>query len=98
MHVYDGKGQWVIKTSYDLVPGDIIAIAPGYQHKKSVFESVTDAEYLSQAIPFGGKMPNKVLNSTGDKNKEENSSFRNVSCDIILLSGSCIANESILTG
>ena len=39
--------QWISKSSYDLLPGDIIAVQPGYQHKKSDFDMITDNEYLS---------------------------------------------------
>jgi magnesium-transporting ATPase (P-type) len=29
------KGQWIAKSSYDILPGDLVAVQPGYQHKKS---------------------------------------------------------------
>ena len=41
VHVLE-KNQWVQKSSYDLLPGDIIAVQPGYQHKKSDFDMITD--------------------------------------------------------
>lgn len=41
-HVFE-KGQWIVKSSYELVPGDIVAIQPGYQHKKSEYEMMSDA-------------------------------------------------------
>jgi len=33
-HVFE-NGKWIVKSSYELLPGDIVAIQPGYQHKKS---------------------------------------------------------------
>ena len=36
VHVFE-KGAWVVKSSYELMPGDIVAIQPGYQHKKSEY-------------------------------------------------------------
>ena len=41
-HVFK-EGQWIVKSSYELLPGDIVAIQPGYQHKKSVFDMMSDA-------------------------------------------------------
>jgi hypothetical protein len=45
---------------------------------------------LAQAIPFASKIPNKMLNQS--KKEEENLSFKNVSCDILLLGGTCVVN------
>lgn len=50
---------------------------------------------MAKAIPFSSKIPGKLMAS---KAEEENSSYKNVSCDIMLLSGTCVVNESILTG
>ena len=41
-HVFE-KGKWVVKSSYELLPGDIVAVQPGYQHKKSEYDTMTDA-------------------------------------------------------
>lgn len=41
-HVFE-KGKWVVKSSYELLPGDIVAIQPGYQHKKSEYDMMTDS-------------------------------------------------------
>lgn len=41
-HVFK-DGQWIVKSSYELLPGDIVAIQPGYQHKKSEFDMASDA-------------------------------------------------------
>ena len=86
----------MIKSSYELLPGDIVAVQPGYQHKKSDFSIRSDSEFLSQAIPFASRMPSKFTNSP--QKEEENTSYKNVSSDILLLSGTCVVNESILTG
>lgn len=90
------EGKWIVKSSYDLLPGDIVAVQPGYQHKKSEFDMISDSEFLAQAIPFSSKIPGKLMNAP--KKDEENHSFRNVSCDIMLLGGTCVVNEAILTG
>jgi hypothetical protein len=51
---------------------------------------------LAEAIPFASKIPTKMMSQS--KKEEENLSYKNVSCDILILSGTCIVNESILTG
>ena len=43
-------------------------------------------------------MPQKVMNQANPNAKEQNASIRYVPCDILILSGGCIANESIMTG
>lgn len=36
------NGQWANISSYDLKPGDLIIVEPGYQHKKCPFETISD--------------------------------------------------------
>lgn len=91
------KGKWEIISSYDLKPGEIMLVEAGYQHKKSPYKMMTDEEYLSKNIPFGAKMPSNLSRPPTSKSSE-NSSYRTVPADILLLSGTCVANESILTG
>ena len=43
-------------------------------------------------------MPQKMANAVNPNPKENNASTRFVPCDILILSGGCIANESIMTG
>lgn len=86
------KDKWVVKSSYDLLPGDIIVVQPGYQHKKSEFETMSDSEYLAGAIPFFSKLGNKGAPNQPPKQEEENMSYKNVACDILLLGGSCVVN------
>lgn len=59
-HVFE-KDKWVVKSSYELLPGDIIAIQPGYQHKKSEYDMMSDSEFLAKAIPFSSKIPGKMM-------------------------------------
>jgi high-affinity K+ transport system ATPase subunit B len=53
---------------------------------------------LSQAIPFASKLPSKLVAQNPNTKTEENNSYKNVSCDILILGGTCVVNESILTG
>jgi hypothetical protein len=67
-------------------------VTAGYQHKKVPHESISDKEYLSKLIPFANMMPQKVMHAANPNAKEDNASTRFVPCDVLILSGSCIAN------
>jgi hypothetical protein len=34
IYAFDGT-NWVIRSSYEILPGDLVAVQPGYLHKKS---------------------------------------------------------------
>ena len=46
-------------------------------------------------LPFGSMIFAKMMKS---ESKSDHTSHRNVPCDILLIGGTCVANESILTG
>lgn len=54
----------------------------------------TDEEFLRREIPMSHKLPSKFF-------KTENincDTHKNLPCDFVLLNGSCVANEAVLTG
>lgn len=61
------NNKWVGKSSYELRPGDIISVTPGYQHKKVPHESISDKEYLAKLIPFSNLVPQKLMQQTAPK-------------------------------
>lgn len=49
--------KWTKISSYDLKPGDLIIVEPGYQHVKCPYETISDQDYLTKALPFTGVIP-----------------------------------------
>lgn len=41
IYVFDGA-NWLIRSSYEILPGDLVAVQPGYQHKKSDLQTISD--------------------------------------------------------
>ena len=41
VHVLNA-GKWIVKSSYELKPGDIINVTAGHQHKKVVHDLISD--------------------------------------------------------
>lgn len=54
----------------------------------------TDEEFLRREIPLSNKLPPRFF-KTENINVE---SHKNLPCDFILLNGSVVANEAVLTG
>lgn len=105
IYVYRNK-KWDKVSSVDIVPGDIISVIPGQNNEickepdqkeeNNVFfinllNKLKEAKKKAEERK-GVKSVDSVLNT----NKEKTSSP--LTCDCIILSGSVIVNESMLTG
>lgn len=102
--VYRNK-QWTKVSSENLVPGDIVMIqtadqakpikeAPKQQPQPGQVHLSDDEQAFKDQIPFSDKLPLRLF-KTENMNTD---SFRNVPCDLLLLNGSVVVNESMLTG
>ena len=90
--------KWVKLSSKELRPGDICSIQPSSKTKELPNTITADDEIrlLRAEIPFGDKIPEKMFSKMKQQGNEESKPV--LCCDFVILSGSCIVDESILTG
>ncbi|EGR29218.1 hypothetical protein IMG5_160550 [Ichthyophthirius multifiliis] len=95
INAYRNK-RWIKINSEDLSPGDIVQIQTNEQIKPVQNDNqVSDEQYLREQVPFSHLFPQKLFKS----NESSNSfSYKTLPCDLLLLSGNCVVNESVLTG
>lgn len=91
-------GLWTKVGSDKLRPGDIVSIVPSNKIKEPKNETSADDEIalLRKNIPFGDKIPTKMFMKM--KNQGKSNSKPVLPCDLLILAGSCVVDESILTG
>lgn len=84
--------KWTKINSEELKPGDICAI----QTSSHINVIEKKQENFLNNTPFGQFMPPKLRNLPEKKESEEN--HKVLPCDFLILSGTCVVNESIMTG
>lgn len=87
--------KWVKIQSEDILPGDICLIQPSTAIKEPEIEEEDDMQILMREIPFAKNLPTKLF---AQKDKTKNESKPVLPCDLILVQGGCLVDESILTG
>ncbi|KAL4433179.1 hypothetical protein ABPG74_010874 [Tetrahymena malaccensis] len=87
--------KWVKISSEELMPGDIVQIQTADSIKAAEnTNQISDEEYLKQQIPYAHLFPQKLF-VTESSNAN---TFKYLPCDMLILSGTCVVNESVLTG
>ena len=91
-------GKWAKNTSKDHVPGDIVSVLSSNKVKEieSTETEEDNIDMLRKSIPFGDKIPRGMIMKMYSGGKNESKPV--LACDMVVLGGSCIVDESILTG
>jgi len=89
---------WSKIESTKLRPGDICSVVSSLKIKElpNLLNADEEIKLLKKEIPFGEKIPDKMFNKLREAG--DNKSNPILPCDFAILSGSCIVDESILTG
>lgn len=91
-------GSWNKIPSSELLPGDIVSIVASNKVKEISTEETEDdhIDALRKNIPFGDKIPKGMIMKMYSGGKNESKPV--LPCDLVVLAGSCVVDESILTG
>ena len=98
-YIYAFRGsKWVKLSSAELRPGDIVSVLSSNKIKELADEATEDdnVEALRKSIPFGDKIPRGMIMKMYSGGKNESKPV--LPCDLVVLAGSCVVDESILTG
>lgn len=97
IYAYRDK-KWNKISSAELRPGDLVSVLPSNKVKEIVTESSEEdnIDLIRQSIPFGNKIPKGMIMKMYSGGKNESKPV--LPCDMVVLSGSCVVDESILTG
>ena len=92
------EGRWTNVNSGELRPGDIVSVLPSNKVKEISNEMSEDdtIDQLRKNIPFGDKIPKGMIMKMYQGGKNECKPV--LPCDLVVLAGNCIVDESILTG